>query len=615
MANVPFLSSLRRRSGWLEDVAVLAIATAATIYAEYENLAEDFKYPFDFKIHTYWMRRFQDPTLFRDPLTEAMVQTGYVPPGIRFLYWLASHVVDPVTLGEWLPVVLVPFSMWLLFRIVRIHTDWKPAAWIAVGLFLLPWEIHRFSGGHARAFTHPVVLLTVLLAVRKRDVAAAAVPPVGMLLYPSAGVLALATFAFSSFGWSNGPKIDLRRSMLVAVSAALVAAAALTPGLITGRQPQLITRAEAMHYPEFSGKGQMRFFTPSVKKLLRDNYSGFRLRYSGTILVVATLFFLLMRPRNAARLRREVWGMLAASLALFGLAHALLFRLYLPHRYTYPLLAFFAAFIGVSSRPTWETLMNRRHAWLLWVPAVVLVPLAIGVIALTLFPIGPQLSLAEAIAALVQSRPYLATAFGLGLLTVVLWRLLSSRRPGVQNPGAAGVVAILVGALLVGEVAWAGGLRASSSGCLNPPLYRYLETVPKDAVIAGDPMRISCVPLASRRAVVISTRLYQPWDVEYFRVTRSRMFAMVRAYYGGSIKRLIDLRTRYGADYLVVREDDLTRDRILRAWRQHQPFTGLIRQFLRSSQRAAALDLPRRCRTWQSRIERVFDLRCVAAVT
>jgi hypothetical protein len=50
------------------------------------------------------------------------------------------------------------------------------------------------------------------------------------------------------------------------------------------------------------------------------------------------------------------------SLILFALAQAVLFRLYLPHRYTYPLSAFGAIAVGVTLRPTWEALWQLRRA-------------------------------------------------------------------------------------------------------------------------------------------------------------------------------------------------------------------------------------------------------------
>jgi hypothetical protein len=129
------------------------------------------------------MRRFQDPGLFTDPLTRSLIKAGYVPLGLQTLYRIASYAVDPVTFGPWLAVVLAPLSAWLVFLIVREHTDWWPAAWMGAALFMLPVNSLRFSGGHARAFAQPVCSHRVpAAALALLD--GRAVPAVGGLFYP-----------------------------------------------------------------------------------------------------------------------------------------------------------------------------------------------------------------------------------------------------------------------------------------------------------------------------------------------------------------------------------------------------------------------------------------------
>lgn len=142
----------------LENAGVLIAATLLTLRAEWGILFNAFTFQPDAQIHTFWMRRFQDPGLFTDPLTRALIKAGYVPLGLQALYRVASYAVDPVTFGPWLAVVLAPLSAWLVFLIVREHSDWWPAAWMGAALFMLPVNSLRFSGGHARAFAQPVVL-------------------------------------------------------------------------------------------------------------------------------------------------------------------------------------------------------------------------------------------------------------------------------------------------------------------------------------------------------------------------------------------------------------------------------------------------------------------------
>src|SRR3712207_5825372 len=78
------------------------------------------------------------------------------------------------------------------------------------------------------------------------------------------------------------------------------------------------------------------------------------------------------------------------ALAVFAVAHAVLFTLYLPHRYTYPLLAFFAIFVAVALRPTWTALLSARRWSSVWAWFMLAAPVALALFAIFAFPIGPH---------------------------------------------------------------------------------------------------------------------------------------------------------------------------------------------------------------------------------
>ena len=173
------LPVLGARAAFLEQTLLVILAALATMRVERIILFTPHVSATDTMLLEYWMRRFQDPGLFQDPLTHALVQTGYVPLGSQAVYWLASNVVDPIRFGAWGVLVLAPLSTWLVFRIVREHTAWIPAAWFAAALFVLSWQSQRFSGTHPRAFAQPIALLTVFLLMRGRTRWAAVVPEIG----------------------------------------------------------------------------------------------------------------------------------------------------------------------------------------------------------------------------------------------------------------------------------------------------------------------------------------------------------------------------------------------------------------------------------------------------
>jgi hypothetical protein len=347
----------------------------------------------------------------------------------------------------------------------------------------------------------------------------------------------------------------------------------------------------------------MHYFANSTLAYLKHNYSGFNLRDSGSILAVAALFVLLVRLRNATLLRWEVWCLPIAGLGLYAAAQAVLFRLYLPHRYTYALLPFFCIAIAVSARPTFEALARRSR--ILLIPALG-VPVVLGLLALTLFPLGPQLSLVAFGTWLKAAAPYIALGLAVGLLiAAVVWV-----RAGAENGigRAAAAAAVVAGAVLVAQVAFAGGGRSRAAVCSDVGLYRYVVTLPKSSIFSGDPGDLDCIPIAARRPVVISRKLYQPWNVDFFKVIRPRMFLMVEASYGPSVAPIVQLRARYGADYFLVRN----RPRKY-PWPGMAPFTQQADKFLRSGVAPAARRLPAKCETWRGPRFTVYSLACVAA--
>jgi len=478
-------------------------------------------------------------------------------------------------------------------------------------MFLLPVNVLRFSGGHARAFDQPIVLLTVYLLIRNRMRLAALTPAIGTLFYPPAAVSALAVLVASCLTRRGlWPALRRDRAIPTAASVLLTGIALVVPRLLNHNQA-LISESQARSLPDFGPRGQMHFFAGSLLETLRGNYSGIDASNSLSIVLLVPFVLLVLRPSNIRLLRPEVLWMAITSVILFALAHAILFRLYLPNRYTYPLLPFSCVATAVGLRPTLESLGNRlRPGWLV-VPAGAVISLAIGYVAVRFFPLGPEFSPSRFDDYLTRGVTTFAVSVAVGAaMCVVLWRLRGGRA------GVAPVVtlaAMLAAVVLLGELSVAGRGQSPYRHCvLDAQALRYIGSLPKSAIIAGDPTSMDCVGIVSERPVVISRKLNQGLSPSYLRVARARMFAMVEAYYGNSMARLLALRTRFGADYLVVQPSVLRARRPSPRWVRMAPFTGLVAKLLRTQAPSVVLNLPTRCETWHDAGTEVYDLNCIA---
>jgi len=582
-ATVP-APALQLGFAWrLEGAAAFAACLAASVFANMRLLRPDVVSD-DALVHQFWMRHWQDPALFNDPLTSQLRESVRYPDGYQALFWLATHEFDPIAFGEWLGVGLMALSGWLVFRIVREQEAWRPAAWIGAALFLSLLGIHRFAGGFPRGFVQPVVLLTVLLAMRGRNSAAAVVAGAGALFYPPAAVLAVGVLALSAV---RGRRIDVRRAAAGAVAAAMLLTAVLVPRLLAGGAPRVLSAAEARAYPEFGPDGTLPFFVDSLTRYLSQNRSGFDLRWSGSILVVAGLVLLAARWRDVRRLAPEVLAMPVASLGAFALAQLVLFQLYLPHRYTYPLMAFFAIAVAVLLRPLWQAAGRRG-------PALLACPAAVTALALFAFPLAPVPP--------PDAMPWVLAALAAGAVcAVALWRAPERVR---TSAGAAATGALLLVLILALPNSPPHGKR-----CPQAPAIHYLKSLPKDAIVAGDPRNLTCVAVSAERAVVISAKLAPSYEAAAFRDGRARMFAVLRAVYGTSPDAITELRTRYGATHLWIRRHAVARGA---SWRPHQlPYGRYVHDLLREGE-PASLRLPAACRQWRHGSAEVYDLACVS---
>lgn len=584
----------RRTLSLRAELVVAAVLSAlATLHAEWAILFGADTFQPDAMIHEWWMRQWRDPALFHDPLTAAVKATGFVPAGLRAIDWTAARLVDPVAFAAWTPLWLVPACVVVLFLIVRDHGGWRGAAWLACALYVVPWDIERFSGGHARAYAQPIALLALLLAQRGRERWAAAVPPVGALLYPPAAAAALGMLGLRAL-WLRPRRA---RIGLAAVSAAATLAAVE----LSGSHPAL-TVTQARRGGDFGPHGQLPFFGLSLVHYLAQNFSGFNLLGSGSLILLAAVAVLAIRPPTAREIQAEVWLTAAGALAVFAVSQAVLFRLYLPNRYTYPLLPVFCIVAAVGWMPAWRKVAERWRSPAALGVAVVALPAAIGVLALEVFPLGPRLGTLSLDRWWWHAAPVLAASL------VVTGTVLAVTRVRA----AAVVAAALAAALVFGQVAYAGGGASQAQRCTDLPLLRELATLPPSAVIAGDAREMNCVPIVSLRPVVISQKLYQPIELAYTRVVRARMRAMVTAEFGPSLGPILALRRRFGAAYLVVQTNLLKGRTVPAGWQNMEPYTSLITRLLRAPAGPAELRLPAACAIWRHPPDIVYRLDCIA---
>ena len=528
------------------------------------------------------------PVVHGHPDAELRDSARY-PDGYQALFWLPTQIASPIVFGEWLGVALMAVSGWLVFAIVREHTPWRPAAWIAAALFLALVEIHRFYGGFPRAFVHPVVLLVVLLAIRRRNLARWSRPR--SVLLPD-GRAARDRRVGRLSAAARSPAVGGTAADGSRARAGRHGGVALGPAR-RRRRAGGVHGVRGARLRGVRGRRALGFFVPSMIDYLARTAaaSACAVREHPAIAAGALL---VARPANLRLLRPEVLALPVVALVGCAAAHAVLFQLYLPHRFTYPLVAFFAIAVGVCcgrldglGRPR-----PRLRAFLM-----LAAPLAVFAFAVYVFPLGPT----EQPASLDRGA---AAAGGLVLAGAVA---LVLRRPPAQRAGArGGGQRARVGVAMRAPPKWARGTlcptpaaAGTSRACQgrgdrgrpdgpqvhpgdDPPPGRHLDA-------ARSRLRDGVLPSRARADVRDAASLLRPVGGRDRRARRAlRRDAPVGR--PGAVRKVVAPAAPAGASA--------------------SPYGRFIGSCW--SGEPAALNLPAACRRWRNESSEVYDIRCIA---
>lgn len=321
----------------------------------------------DARQHVFWMQRFIDPELFPGDWIADYFQT-VAPAGYTALYWIVAKLgISPMLLHKLLPPILGLITTGYCFA-VTLQILPVPLAGFLSALLLnhYIWMRDDVVSATATAFVYPIFMAFLYYLLQRQLIATCITIALMGLFYPqcvliAAGILILQRIQLSQWrpSLSRHPQDYVFSGIALAVAMAVMAFYAVK----SNDYGPVISATEAKTLPEFLSDGKSEFFTEDVGDFwFSGQRSGIMPRF-GTILPIVTggllpillwlnmvanrrlskrdesrsqcnegsgVFPLLKRLQNG----RFFLEIIVASLAMFLISHALLFRLHLPSRYT-----------------------------------------------------------------------------------------------------------------------------------------------------------------------------------------------------------------------------------------------------------------------------------------
>ena len=486
--------------------------TVAALYALLV-LQDAFRTPYtvqdDARQHVFWMRRFLDPTLFPNDLIADYFES-VAPWGYTQLYrLLAISGLDPLVANKLLPPLLgltaTAYGFGVTLQLLPVPFAGFLAAVMLNQVF---WSHDDITSATPRAFMVPLFLAFLYYLLRRNLWGVVAAIALEGLFYPQyvfvfAGILLLQLVSWEAVV-EKGRKFQVstkRADLVFSGAGLLVAFVVLLPYALTDNPyGPVLTVAEAKTIPEFFTEGRGRFFlTDPWLFWLSGNRSGvfptFKPPLMGLAIALPWLwryparFPLVQQTRNLGLLLRIV----AVAFGLFFAAHALLFKLHLPSRYTGYTLRFvlvFAAAIALT------VLLDAGLRWL----------------------------------AAAASTPH-------------RW---------LRQIIVGGLAAIVAAALLL-YPRYIGDFPADEYRVgRSPQLYEFFAQQPKDILIASLLDEADFLPTFSNRSILFGREYAIPYHKAYGAAIRQRANALIRAQYTTNPAELTRFLQTYGVDFWLI---------------------------------------------------------------
>jgi hypothetical protein len=581
----------------------------AVLWVQAPRLADDFKVDEDFRTF-YWMNKFQDSSLLpHDHLQSYYVSFdlpwGTVPVtfyslGYGLLFYAASFVVTPVLFSKILPFFLMSITVWYLFEFGQLVRDRSTGLVLALGFLFLNLASSSaisVANGLQRSFAMTLVIVLIYYLQRRSYVAAAIAVLASALFYPpmfALGIVIWGLFAlrplFSRRSGSWLAQGGLGYLLMSGVVSVLILSPAVLPRLIDlsvtepaveqqAQDQPVVPPAQAYEaiwenpvyrtggaYPLFIifpivGRGGLVDLGEDLINLL--------------ILLAIGLLIVLVRGGKAFDLPYVAWCLVLGTLLMFAISWWAIwltdsFLLYLPSRYTrVGLFLFRLIFVElnlidfVREAPT---LIRRHPGRLIWL----LVGIEAMVVVLIIFYPSDRASIG------VLNMKYLLALAGLavGILGFAVIRQPNRTAPDLSRIGHTFMGRALVG--LVAVVALAGWAiyapMLTEVSYLDPPeaerkLLAYLETLPKEAMLAGSPCALDSVQLFARRRIFMSCE--QPR-------TDAVVEEALTAYYADKPQVATNFCQNHHVDYLVIDLKTYSREYLAQGWIFYEPHNQVI---------------------------------------
>lgn len=136
-------------------------------------------------------------------------------------------------------------------------------------------------------------------------------------------------------------------------------------------------------------------------------------------------------------------------------------------------------------------------------------------------------------------------------------------------------------------------LKSDYSIAPYPRLYSFLQTLPKNVLIAGHPSNMDFVPLFAKRKVLINEETSQPMYANFYPEIKKRTYDFFKVYYSESAIEIYNFCRKYNIEYFIVEKKHFSKDYFSKGEFYLSPFNEYIHDLLKRRNKFALLCIPK----------------------
>ncbi|KAF3887040.1 MULTISPECIES: hypothetical protein [Nostocales] len=325
----------------------IAVATVYSVIAVLPTFQHQYIIQDDARQHIFWMQRFIDNQLFPKDLIADYFES-IAPHGYKAFYQiLAVAGINPILVSKILPVLLGIMTTVYCFGIC---VEILPIPLTGfLGTLILNqslWLGDDIISATSRAFLYPFFFALAYYLLKRSLLPCLVFLALLGLFYPGFVLISIGVLILPIFKFDNG-LLRLSREpsdYWFCGLGIVVGFGSLLPYFLNASPfGSLISVKEARTLPEFLSSGRMSFFHDDNpwRFWLSASRAGLRISFNPSIVFLGVFLPLLLRLKSRFPLAQQVSKniyllihLIITSLFLFFAAHILLFKLYLPSRFT-----------------------------------------------------------------------------------------------------------------------------------------------------------------------------------------------------------------------------------------------------------------------------------------